>query len=53
MTGIVVLVVASLVVVVLARSSVCRHRDVMFDRVNGRAVWRCVYCSRVRERGGE
>lgn len=27
----------------------CRHRDPMFDRVKGRAVWRCASCGAVRE----
>ena len=28
----------------------CRHRRVLFDRVAGRAVWRCADCLLVRER---
>jgi hypothetical protein len=29
----------------------CRHKDPMFDRVNGVACWRCRHCLLVLERG--
>lgn len=28
----------------------CWHRRVIYDRVNGRAVWRCWRCGKVKER---
>lgn len=28
----------------------CRHRHVLFDRVQGHAVWRCADCLLVKER---
>jgi hypothetical protein len=28
----------------------CRHRSVIYDRVQGRAVWRCWHCGMVKER---
>ena len=29
----------------------CWHREVYYDRVQGRAVWRCARCLAVKERG--
>lgn len=28
----------------------CRHRAVLYDRVNGVPVWRCADCMAVKER---
>jgi hypothetical protein len=28
----------------------CRHRRVVYDRVNGVACWRCWHCHQVKER---
>jgi hypothetical protein len=28
----------------------CRHRDPLYDRVKGVAVWRCPQCMKVQER---
>jgi hypothetical protein len=35
----------------ISRWLTCRHREVIYDRVNGVKVWRCWACHQVRERG--